>query len=64
MVRVGGGEEGENLVRERAVVRPAIPPPRMRIWRGCVDIFARCVWVVSTGRNEGRKEYSILDDVR
>jgi hypothetical protein len=28
-VMFGGGEEGANFVRERAVVRPAMPPPRI-----------------------------------
>jgi hypothetical protein len=31
MVMFGVDEAGANLVRERAVVRPAMPPPRMMI---------------------------------
>jgi hypothetical protein len=40
MVILGRVEAGANLVRERAVVRPAMPPPRMMISMGFGEAMA------------------------
>jgi hypothetical protein len=48
MVIFGGDEAGANLVRERAVVRPAMPPPRMMMSIGFGEAMVESVGTVFT----------------